>query len=170
MKIIRGAFGIGYSCIAFLFFCCGVSLIVLAVLELWHGVNPGEAMPLRDRFDSVLEAVALLTIAVAALELGQTVLEEEVQREVNVSAPTRVRRFLSRFLIVVVVALSVETLVVVFRLVHEDPARLPQGAAVGVAAAALLAAWGLFIRMNKSAEEIEPEAMEEAKSEDRKVK
>ncbi len=170
MRILRGAFGVGYSCIVFLFFCCGVSLIVLAALELWHGVNPGEAMPLRARFESVLEVVGLLTIAVAALELGQTVLEEEVQREVHVSAPTRVRRFLSRFLIVVVVALSVETLVVVFRLVHEDPARLPQGAAVGVTAAVLLAAWGFFIKMNKSAEELEPEAMEEAKREDREMK
>jgi hypothetical protein len=53
----------------------------------------------------------LLTIAVVALELGQTILEEEVQREVQVSAPTRVRRFLSWFMVVVTVALSIETLV-----------------------------------------------------------
>jgi hypothetical protein len=33
----------------------------------------------------------------------------------------------------------------------------------------LLAAWGIFIRLNKSAEELEPEAMEQAKKEDRKV-
>jgi hypothetical protein len=33
----------------------------------------------------------------------------------------------------------------------------------------LLAAWGLFIKLNKSAEELEPEAMAEAKKEDRKV-
>lgn len=170
MKIIKGAFAIGYLSIVFLFFCCAVSLIVFAVLELWRGLSPVDTLPLRERFDAVLEAVGLLTIAVAALELGQTVLEEEVRREVHVSAPTRVRRFLSRFLIVVVVALSVETLVVVFRLVHEDPARLPHGAAVGVAAAILLAAWGLFIKMNKSAEELEPEAMEEAKREDRELK
>jgi hypothetical protein len=169
VKIIRGAFAVGYSGIAFLFFCCAVSLVVFAVLELWHGVSPGAAMELRERFDAVLEAVGMLTIAVAALELGQTVLEEEVQRAVHVSAPTRVRRFLSRFLIVVVVALSVETLVAVFRLVHDNPSMLPQAASIGVAAAVLLAAWGFFIRMNTSAEELEPEAMEEAKREDREV-
>jgi molybdopterin-containing oxidoreductase family iron-sulfur binding subunit len=39
----------------------------------------------------------------------------------------------------------------------------------GVATGVLLAAWGVFIRLNKSAEEIEPEAMERAKEEDRKV-
>jgi hypothetical protein len=33
----------------------------------------------------------------------------------------------------------------------------------------MLAAWGLFIRLNRSAEELEPEAMQAAKREDRKV-
>jgi hypothetical protein len=40
---------------------------------------------------------------------------------------------------------------------------------VGLTAAALLAAWGVFIRLNRSAEELEPEAMAEAKREDDKV-
>jgi hypothetical protein len=72
-------------------------------------------------------------------------------------------------MIVVVVALSVETLVAVFNLAHEDPALLPQGASVGLAAAALLAAWGLFIKLNKGAEELEPEAMEQIKREDKEL-
>jgi hypothetical protein len=110
-----------------------------------------------------------LTIAVAALELGQTILEEEVLREAHMSAPTRVRRFLSRFMIVIVVSLSIETLVAVFQFIHDDPSRLPQAATIGLAAAFLLAAWGLFVRLNKDAEQLEPEAMEKAKSEDAQV-
>jgi hypothetical protein len=34
----------------------------------------------------------------------------------------------------------------------------------------LLAAWGVFIHLNRSAEELEPEAMADAKDEDVKVK
>ena len=170
MKLIQKVFAVGYSIIALLFFLCALTLVAFAALELWTGVRPRDALPLRDRFNSVLESVALLTIAVAALELGQTVLEEEVQRSAQLSAPTRVRRFLSRFLIVVVVALSIETLVGVFRFLHEDPSRLPHVASIGLAAATLLAAWGSFVRLNKSAEELEPEAMEEVKTEDRAVK
>jgi hypothetical protein len=169
LKLIRKVFVVGYSSIVGLFICCAVALIFFAVLELWHGINPGEAVPVRDRFTAVLESIGLLTIAVVALELGQTVLEEEVQREVNVSAPTRVRRFLSRFMVVIIVALSIETLVAVFEFAHDDSGRLPQAALVGIAAGVLLAAWGVFIRLNTSAEELEPEAMEEAKSEDRKL-
>lgn len=169
MKYIKSAFATGFIMIVFLFFCCALALVILAVFELWQGINPLVPAALRARFNTVLEAIGLLTVAVAALELGQTVLEEAVVREAHVSAPTRVRRFLSRFMIVVVVALSVETLVAVFRLVHDNPALLPQGAAVGVAAAALLAAWGVFIKLNTSAEELEPEAMARAKQEDQEL-
>jgi len=111
----------------------------------------------------------LLTIAVAALELGQTILEEEVKRAAQMSAPTRVRRFLSRFLVVVIVSLAIESLVAAFQFIHEDSSKLPHAAAIAVGAAALLAAWGVFVRLNKSAEELEPEGMEAAKSEDHKV-
>jgi hypothetical protein len=57
----------------------------------------------------------------------------------------------------------------VFRLSQDAPEMLPYAASVGVAAALLLVAWGLFIRFNRSAEELEPEAMQDAKREDRKI-
>ena len=170
MKVIQKTFALGYSLVIFLFICTAFALIFFAVMELWHGLNPSSALALRERFNAVLESIGLLTIAIVALELGQTILEEEVQRKVHISSPTRARRFLSRFMVVVVVALSIECLVSVFELAHEDPTRLPQAAAIGVAAGVLLAAWGLFVKLNKSAEELEPEAMAEAKGEDQKVK
>lgn len=169
MKIIRSIFAGGYGVIIFLFVCCGLSLIVFAGVELWQGISPGAAKPLRERFNAVLECIGLLTIAVAALELGQTILEEEVQRASHLSAPTRVRRFVSRFMVVVIVSLAIESLVGVFQFLHDDEARLPQAAVIAAAAAVLLAAWGVFVKLNKSVEELEPEAMEEAKREDEVV-
>ena len=68
-----------------------------------------------------------------------------------------------------VVALSIESLVGVVEGLHGDPSDLPRAASVAVGAAALLAAWGVFIRLNKTVEELEPEGMNEAKREDAKV-
>lgn len=169
MKLLRYVFLGGYSVIVLLFMLCAAALVVFAAAELWQGINWAAQKPLPDRFNAVLESVGLLTIAVASLELGQTIVEEEVQREAQMSAPTRVRRFLSRFMVVVIVSLSIETLVSVFEFIHTDPSKLPQAASVGVAAAVMLAAWGVFVKLNKSAEELEPEEMERAKSEDRKL-
>ena len=159
----------GYLMIVALFFVCGAGLIVLAGIETWSALQPGTELKVRERFELILECVGLLTIAVASLELGQTVLEEEVQRSVNISAPTRVRRFLSRFLIVVVVSLSIECLIGVFQFMHGRPEYLLHAAAIGVAAAAILATWGLFVRMNVEAEKLEPESMQEVQAEDKEV-
>jgi len=71
--------------------------------------------------------------------------------------------------VVLVVSLSIETLVAVFHYSREDPTMLPYVACVGFVAAALLAAWGVFVRLNTAAETLEPEAMAQAKREDRKV-
>ncbi|PSR52281.1 hypothetical protein AHMF7605_01460 [Adhaeribacter arboris] len=169
MKIIEKVFAFGYSCIIFLLLCGAFSLIFFGMVELWHAINPTEDLTMRDRFNSILESIGLLTIAVVALELGQTIREEEVQRQAHVSGPTRVRRFLSRFLVVIIVALSIECLVSVFELAHKNASQLPQAASIGIAAAVLLAAWGVFIKLNKSAEELEPEAMEKTKQEDQKL-
>ncbi len=169
MKVFQKVFAAGFTLITVLFIVCAFSLIVFAVLELWHGIYPAGDMEMRGRFNSILESIGLLTIAVAALELGQTILEEEVRREAEMSVPTRIRRFLSRFLIVIIVSLSIEFLVAVFQLIHDNPAALPQASWIGIATAALLAAWGLFIKFNQVAEKLEPEAMEQVKREDKQV-
>jgi hypothetical protein len=145
-------------------------MLFLALVQIWQGVQPGGESSGNQRLNAILDSIALLTVSVAALELGQTILEEQVQRQAHVSAPTLVRRFLSRFMVVLVVALSIETLVLAFRFSHEAPEQLPYVAGLGLTAAALLAGWGLFIRLNRSAEELEPHGVEQAKREDKKVK
>ena len=169
MSFLLRLFPVGHFVISVLFLLAGAALIALAAVQLWQGIQLFESAPLLPRLNAVLESIAVLTVAVAALERGQTILEEEVHRQAQMSAPTRVRRFLSRFMVVLVVALSIETVVLVFRLSQDAPEMLPYAASVGAAAALLLAAWGLFIRLNRSAEELEPEAMQAAKREDRNV-
>jgi hypothetical protein len=169
VPFFRQIFPVGHTIISILFIACAFALVFYAVLQLWQGIQPWTVVSLYERLNAILESIALLTVAVAALELGQTILEEEVQRKAHMSAPTRVRRFLSRFMVVLVVSLSIETLVLVFRFSHEAPQHLPYVAGIGLTAAALLAAWGTFIRLNRSAEELEPEAMEQAKREDKRV-
>ena len=169
MKIIRVIFNAGYGSIVLLFVCAAAGLIYYAALELWNGLNPRDGVELRDRLNAILESIGLITIAVVALELGQTVLEEEILRQAHIVAPTRVRRFLSRFMVVVVVALAIESLVAVFQLVHKDADKLPQAASIAIAAGVLLASWGVFVKLNTSAEALEPEAMERTKREDAKI-
>ena len=169
LGFVHKVFPAGHFVISMMFVVCSIALLVFAVVHFSAGANPAAAFPIQQRVNLVLEGISLLVVSVAALELGQTLLEEEVQRRAHMSAPTRVRRFLSRFMVVLVVSLSIETLVTVFRFGQEAPQYLPYAASTGVAAALLLAGWGLFVWLNRSAEELEPEAMQDAKREDKKV-
>jgi len=167
MKAVLRVFALVHLFMAMLFAGAALMLIVMAAHMAWLAFAGGLD---KDAAQQVIEAIGLLAAAVVALQISQTIAEEEVIRAAHVSGPTRVRRFLSRFMVVLVVALAIEGLVATFRALHENPAQLPAAASILVGTAALLASWGLFIRYNRDAEELEPEAMEEAKREDEKLK
>ena len=169
MKAVLPLFTVAYAAVALLFAVSALVLMGFAVVDLRDAVVPREGQSLAARAAIAIESIGLLAVALVALEMAQTVVEEEVVRRVHVSAPTRVRRYLSRFLVVVVVALAIESLVAVVQALHERPETLPHAAAVAVGAAALLASWGVFVRLNRTVEELEPEGLREARGEDHKV-
>src|ERR1700730_923334 len=167
MKALLRLFSAVHALMALLFACATLLLIAIAARIGWAAFAAGLD---RAAAQGLIEAVGLLAAAVVALQIAQTITEEEVIRGAHISAPTRVRGFLSRFLVVVIVALAIEGLVATFRAMHEDPAQLPYAASLLFSVGVLLAGWGVFIRLNRYAEELEPEAMEAAKREDRKLK
>ncbi|MGQ0537414.1 MAG: hypothetical protein ACT4R6_00585 [Gemmatimonadaceae bacterium] len=168
MKRLLAVYTVLYAILATLFAVVAIALILLATQQLWGALTAATGGP-PTRLDRIVEGFGLIAVALVALEMSQTVIEEEILRRADVSAPTRVRRFLSRFLVVVVVALTIEYLVGVIRFLHSDVSALGDVSTIGLGAAALLAAWGVFIRLNRSAEDVEPEAMAQAKREDPKV-
>jgi hypothetical protein len=167
MKSVLTAFGFAQGVMAVLFLFAALALTFAAARTGWEAIAAGLD---TESAQQVIEAIGLLAAAVVALQIAQTIAEEEVIREMHVSAPTRVRRFLSRFLVVLVVALAIEGLVATFKALHEDLSQLPYAAALIVAAGVLLAAWGVFIRLNRYAEELEPRELKEATQEDEKLK
>ena len=152
---------------AFLFACAALLLIAIAARMGWQTAAAGFDQAAAQ---GIIEAVGLVAAAVVALQIAETIVEEEVIRDADISAPTRVRRFLSRFFVVVIVALAIEGLVATFKALHENLEQLLYAAALLIAVGVLLAAWGYFIRLNGYAEKLEPEAMADAKKEDAKLK
>ena len=166
MKWLFGAFRMVHALIALLFAGSALMLIAVAGRQAWLAL--GSAWD-GAAAQAIIEALGLLAAAAVALQMAETITEEEVIREADVSGPTRARRFLARFFVVVVVALAIEGLVATFKSIHEDLTHLAYAAAIVFATGLLLAAWGAFVHLNRAAEELEPEAMEEAKREDQKL-
>lgn len=166
MKAVQAAFRLVHALLAVMFACAALMLMAIAARTGWNAF-PGDLDAAGAL--AVIEVVGLLAAAVVALQIAETIAEEEVIRNADISAPTRVRRFLSRFFVVVIVALAIEGLVATFKAIHEDLTHLAYAGGLLLATGALLGAWGVFVHLNRSAEELEPEAMADAKSEDQKV-
>ena len=160
-------YSIIHACMAAIFACAALILVVIATKQGWVALTSGFD---QSAAQQIIEAIGLLAVAVVALQISQTIAEEEVLRDVHVSGPTRIRRFLSRFLLVVVVAVAIEGLVATFRAAHDDSVQLVYAASILISTGVLLAGWGVFVRFNRYAEDIEPEALAEAKAEDKKLK
>ena len=143
-------FASGFTAIVALFMLCSFALVAFAGIELWGALQPGDGQSLADRFNAVLKCIAMLTIAMAALELADTVIEEEFAPKPRLSVQARIRRVLARFLVVVIVSLAIESLVAAFKMVHDDPGHISEAAFIAFAAAALLAAWGIFSRCDNA--------------------
>lgn len=167
MKILTRFFSIVHGLMALLFAAVALALMVMAAHAAWVAVSSGLDGAAAQ---GLIEAMGLLAAAVVALQIAETITEEEVIRDADISAPTRVRRFLSRFFVVLIVALAIEGLVATFKANHEDSAQLLYAGLLIASVGVLLAAWGIFIHLNRSAEELEPEAMADAKREDDKLK
>jgi hypothetical protein len=166
VRLLMRGFAAIHAVLALLFVVAAVILFVTTLRTAWHLLGEGFSDNLALE---VIQMIGLTAIAVVALQIAQTIAEEEVIREAHVSGPTRVRRFLSRFMVVIVVALAVEGLIATFKALREDPSQLLHGASLLVAVGFLLAGWGAFVWCNCAAEELEPEAMALAKSEDEKL-
>jgi fumarate reductase subunit D len=167
MRALLRVFSVIHAVMAAMFAGAALLLITLAGRKVWPAITSGLGAAAAEQ---VIESIGYLAAAVVALQIAQTIAEEEVVRAAHVSGPTRVRRFLSRFMVVLIVSLAIEGLVATFHGVHDDPAQLPAAATILAGTAALLSAWGIFIWCNRSAEDLEPEAMAEAKREDKKLR
>lgn len=165
MKFAHFVFAFVHCVMAALFTACALGLLWIAASKGWAAFHNGLG---RDEMFKLVEAMGVLAASVVALQIAQTILEEEVVRDTHISGPTRVRRFLSRFMVVLVVALAVEALITIFK-ASEMHELMPNASLLIASVGMLLVGWGVFIRLNTAAEKLEPEAMDDAKSEDAKV-
>ncbi|OPY26053.1 MAG: hypothetical protein A4E28_02767 [Methanocella sp. PtaU1.Bin125] len=139
--------------ITLLFILISLVLIGLAFDRLYATAT---AFP-QIALDSLFETIGFTTIAAAVFELARTMYEEEIRSEVKMTAPIKIRHFISRFLTVIVISLSIEFLTMVFRYSHKPTefAYLFEAAAVAVGIALLFIAWAFYNRTSVPVEQFE---------------
>lgn len=128
---------------ALLFLALSVAFAVLALIDFVAPIFNG-----KNLMDGLVEGLHTGVVALAVYELAQIVHQEYEQEGRPQNVMARIRRGVARFGSVVIVALVLESLIMVIKYSQKDLAGyLFYPAAIIVAAALLLTSLGLFARL-----------------------
>jgi hypothetical protein len=129
-----------------------LALIAVAVLLFFKGVQSFfvyEITPDKFKIKDMFEATILLTLSLAIFDLAKTLIEEEIlgrHKEHNISGP---HKTMVRFLGSIIIALSIEALMLVFKFAIIDPNKLIYALYIVLGVAALLISLAIYIKFTK---------------------
>lgn len=127
----------------------GIMLVLVAGLLLFYG---GKDMVdvIHDHIDEPIKifgTVILVTLGLAIFDLGKTILEEEVLLHKDIHHEGSTRRTISRFMSAIVIAVSIESLLLMFKSLLGDASHLNSAVLMLVAAVALLVGLGIYLKL-----------------------
>jgi len=138
-------FKVAYAAFAF-------ALIAVAVLLFFKGIQSFfvyEITPDKFKIKDMFEATILLTLSLAIFDLSKTLIEEEIlgrHKEHNISGP---HKTMVRFLGSIIIALSIEALMLVFKFAIIDPDKLIYAMYIVAGVSFLLISLAVYIKFTK---------------------
>ncbi|MFN7087850.1 MAG: cache domain-containing protein [Burkholderiales bacterium] len=98
--------------------------------------------------------IIFLTLGLAVFDLGKTILEEEVLMHKDVYRHSSTRRTITRFMAAILIAVSIEGLLLMFKSAVGDGEHVMDGVWMMAAAVGLLIGLGLYVYLGARAEHI----------------
>ncbi|HEV7253986.1 MAG TPA: GNAT family acetyltransferase [Mesorhizobium sp.] len=122
-----------------------MSLMAMAVLLLASALwDVATTIATEDRVGGLLDGIGLLIIGFAVIETARFIAEEELFRDKELRSATESRRSLTKFITIVVIAASLEALVMVFKTSRTSIPETIYPAALFIASMSALVALGAY--------------------------
>ena len=146
-----------YTVISFALLGTSVMLIGVAVWRTTTGYWTGE-----NALDAMLDAIGLVIIAVAVADVGKFLFEEEVMADREMRRPAEARGSLTKFMSIMIVALSLESLVLIAKTTRETMSEIVYPGLLMLLAVFALVGLGLFQKLSQHATATVPPRHEDA--------
>lgn len=140
-----------YGIVASALAALALAFIALAVVRVGSDVARGEAT-----VGAMLEAIGMVIVAVAVFDVAKYLIEEELLRDRELRSAEEARKTLTKFLTIVIIVVSLESVVFVFQAGKEDMTKLVYPAALLAVVGALVAVLGFYQRMSTRTERRDP--------------
>lgn len=137
------------------------ALILIALSLIIMGWSVYEVISyVREEADFIplmLQSVGAIIIAAAILEVAQYMIEEEVFLNKELRDPEEARRTITKIIVIITIAVSIEGLVFIFKAGTNDLTLLLYPALLIVASAILIVALGVYQKLSATIEKVEKE-------------
>lgn len=141
-RLAYAAFTVVLSLVALLLFVKGIESF------LAYGFGHYDRIEIKDIF----EATILLTLSLAILDLVKTIFEEEVLGRPKNDPASSIHKTMVRFLGSIIIALSIEALMLVFKFAMTEPAMIVNAVYIVAGVAMLLVGLAVYIRFTNLGE------------------
>ncbi|MCH9621415.1 MAG: hypothetical protein S4CHLAM20_08350 [Chlamydiia bacterium] len=145
-RFIRILSNFAYSVGCISLYLISLWIITAAIVGIIHDVNDSTFTIYK-----LLDEVALLVFSVAVIDVSKYLMIEEVLKDDHRS-PKDARRAFTKFIIIIVTALSLEALVITIETVKTDITKLIYPIFMFFAATILLVGLGVYQKLNANAE------------------
>lgn len=146
---IKGGIGFVMAQIIGSVFCFTLGVLSLGIFAVgvWYlsraiDITKGES--LLHLFDSI----GLVALSVAVLDLAVTIFREIIWREMDKRHPSQVRRSLTRFGTIIIIAILIEGFITIFRFIKSGQIHLlPYSALILAGATMLIIGLGIYLKI-----------------------
>ncbi|MBD3841962.1 MAG: PDC sensor domain-containing protein [Campylobacterales bacterium] len=135
------------------------SLVMMILAFITIGYSMGEifdALLVKNtvNVEAIFKPIIAITLGLAVFDLGKTILEQEVVFKSYTKSSKQEYRVLTKFSITILIALMIESLMVVFKIAMEDYAQMINAVYLIVAVAIFMATLGLFVYLSKKSQDL----------------
>jgi len=129
-----------------------LSLIIMvwSIYEVISGINNDIGF-----IPSMLQSVAAIIIASAIIDVAQYMMEEEVFKDKELRDPQEARRTITKIIVIITIAVSIEGLVFIFKAGTKDLTLLLYPALIILVSAILIVALGIYQKLSATIEKTE---------------
>jgi hypothetical protein len=139
----------------FIYFAVSAALMIIslcmmgvAIYDVWSAFNDQVRL-----VTALLDAIGFIVIAMAVFDVSRFLLEEEVIKHRELGSPREARVTLTKFLVIISIAISLEALVFIFDSARKDITLLVYPTFLLIAVVFLVVGLGVFQKLNANKDE-----------------
>lgn len=146
-KIISSTVGqIAYGVVSIALMIISFIMVGVALWDIWNTIQEKNKL-----IPALLDAIGFIVIAMAVFDVSKFLLEEEVFGANKKESPSEERARLTRFLIIITIAISLEALVFIFNAAKKDISTLIYPTFLLIADILMVITLGLYHKLTHEA-------------------